>query len=90
MDDDESDSSVTRFVTHHLEELDATYWKNHAGTPRPSPQAVLDLLELQSHRGDDDDGIDTFDLTLPGDVTNYVVSVRFDERGTVRSVDMER
>jgi hypothetical protein len=48
---------------------------------------------LRSHWGDDDDGdeegIDTFDFTLPDEVTDYVISVRFDEDGEVESVSME-
>jgi hypothetical protein len=87
---DEEDSAVSLFASHHVEELDAQYWKKNAGTAKPSAKQVVDLLELRSHWGDEDeDGIDTFDFTLPGDVTNYVVSVRFDEDGEVEGVSME-
>jgi hypothetical protein len=86
----EEDSAVSMFASHHVEELDAAYWKQHAGTAKPTPKQVVDLLELRSHWGDEDeDGIDTFDFTLPGDVTDYVVSVRFDEDGEVEDVSME-
>ncbi len=91
----DEDSSVKLFVSHHLQELDAAYWKKHAGTPRPSLKKVLELLVLRSHWGEDDDdgideeGIDTFDFTLPGDVTQYVISVRFDEDGEVEDIEME-
>ena len=88
LEEGEGDSSVALFVSHHLAELKAAYWKMHAGTPRPSPKKVLDLLELRSHWGGED-GIDVFDFTLPGKVTNYVISVRFDENGDVRGVEME-
>lgn len=45
---------------------------------------------LRSHWGDeDDDGIDTFDFTLPEDITDYVISVRFDEEGQVEEITME-
>ncbi len=45
---------------------------------------------LRSHWGDeDDDGIDTFDFTLPEDVTDSVISVRFDEKGQVEEITME-
>jgi hypothetical protein len=86
------DSPVSMFASHHVEELDAAYWKKHASTAKPTPKQVVDLLELRSHwggDGDDDDGIDVFDFTLPGDVTDYVISVRFDEDGEVQEVDME-
>jgi len=87
---DEEDSAVSLFASHHVEQLDAQYWKKNAGTAKPSAKQVVDLLELRSHWGDEDeDGIDTFDFTLPGDVTNYVVSVRFDEDGEVEGVSME-
>lgn len=85
MDDE---SSVRLFVTHHLGELDAAYWKTHAGTPKPTPRQVVELLELRSHWGGEDE-IDRFDFTLPGDATNYVISVTFDDTGEVESVDME-
>ena len=47
---------------------------------------------LRSHWGDeeeDEDGIDTFDFTLPEDVTDYVISVHFDEEGAVDDISME-
>ena len=92
------DFGPTLFASHHLAELDAAYWEKHAGTSRPSTRQILDLLVLRSHWGDDDDdddddegdgGIDTFDFTLPGDVTDYVISVRFDESGQVEAISME-
>ncbi len=86
----EEDSAVSMFASHHVEELDAAYWKKHAGTANPTPKQVVDLLELRSQwGGDDDDGIDVFDFTLPGDVTDYVISVRFDDDGEVQEVGME-
>ena len=70
---------ATMFVSHHLEELDVSYWGKYLKTASPEPIRVLDILTLRSHWGDeDDDGIDTFDFTLPGEVTDYVISVRFD------------
>ena len=81
---------ATMFVSHHLEELDGSYWEKHLQTPSPEPNRVLDILTLQSHWGDeDDDGIDTFDFTLPDEITNYIISVRFDEDGTVEDIKME-
>lgn len=95
MSDSDENSSVKLFVSHHLQELDAAYWEKHTGKPRPSPIKVLDLLQLRSHWGEDDeddideDGTDTFDFTLPGDVTQYVIAVRFDEDGEVENIEME-
>ena len=80
----------TLFVSHHLEELDATYWQSNLAATAPEPEQVLGLLELKSHWGDEDeDGIDVFDFTLPGKVTNYVLSVRFDETGAIEEISME-
>jgi hypothetical protein len=79
---------ATLFVSHHLEELDSSYWKKHLSTETPDPCLILGLLELRSHWGGDDE-IDTFDFTLPEQVTNYVISVRFDETGDVSEITME-
>jgi hypothetical protein len=90
---DGDEESVTLFVSHHIEEIEASYWEKHCGTALPPAESVLGILVLRSHWGDDDDGdeegIDTFDFTLPDEVTDYVISVRFDEDGEVESVSME-
>lgn len=81
---------ATLFVSHHLDEIDDKFWLKHSGVARPSPTQVLDMLVLRSHWGaDDDDGIDTFDFTLPDDATNYVISVEFNDNGHVSGVTME-
>ncbi len=86
---------ATLFVSHHLDEIGDAYWLKHCGAARPDAKQVLDILFLQSHWGCDDDeeidddSIDTFDFTLPDDVTNYVISVTFDENGDVSGVSME-
>jgi type II secretory pathway pseudopilin PulG len=81
---------ATLFVSHHLEELGQDYWQKHCGTARPDSKQVLDILTLRSHWGDDDDdGIDTFDFSLPDNVTNYVISVSFDDNGDVTGITME-
>ena len=81
---------ATLFVSHHLAELGGHYWQEHCGTTRPEPKQVLDILTLRSHWGEDDeDGIDTFDFSLPGDVSDYVISVSFDENGDVAEITME-
>lgn len=79
--------STTLFVAHHLEELPAEYWQEHTGTDAPDPAAVLGLLQLKSNWGEDD--IENLDFTLPGDVTNYVLSARFDDAGEIDEVSME-
>src|SRR6185436_7826188 len=79
---------ATLFVSHHLKELDSSYWKKHLSTETPEPRRVLELLQLRSHWGGDDE-MDTFDFTLPEDATNYVISVAFDEDGNVSDIEME-
>jgi hypothetical protein len=81
---------VTLFVSHHLEEIESAYWQEHLGSDRPEARSVLGLLQLRSHWGDEgEEGIDVFDFSLPGDVTNYVISVRFDETARVETITME-
>ena len=79
---------ATLFVSHHLEEIDSNYWKKHLSTETPDPHLVLQLLELRSHWGGDDE-IDTFDFTLPDRVTDYVISVMFEKTGDVSKITME-
>ena len=87
---EEGEFGATLFATHHVNELDATFWQKHLGCEKPDPGRVLDILELRSHWGaEGDDGIEVFDFTLPNSITNYVISVRFDEAGEVEDISME-
>lgn len=87
--EEEDEYGATLFVTHHLNEIEESYWQKRLGTANPAPSRVLEILELRSHWGEEEDGIDTFDFTLPGGVTDYVISVRFDETGSVEEITME-
>ncbi|MEM8815821.1 MAG: DUF2004 domain-containing protein [Pseudomonadota bacterium] len=78
---------ATLFVSHHLDELDVSYWVKHTGTEKPDAQQVLKLLELRLDPEEDE--IDVLDFTLPGGITNYVICVEFDESGNVAGVEME-
>jgi hypothetical protein len=79
---------ATLFVSHHLEEIDPSYWKTHLSTESPDPKSILDLLVLRSHWGGDDE-LERFDFTLPDDVTQYIICVIFDESGDVSEITME-
>ena len=79
--------SVNLFVEHHLEELPSSYWQQHLGSIVPEPAAILGLLKLRSTWGERD--IEYFDFTLPDGVTDYVVSVHFDDAGAIESISME-
>ena len=86
---------ATLFVSHHLNELGDEYWLKHCGVSRPTATQILDVLVFKKHWGCDDNdeiddqSIDTFDFTLPDDVTNYVICVEFDDNGDVDDVSME-
>lgn len=87
---DDAEYGANLFASHHLEEVDVSYWKKHQGTEKPEPSQILDILVLRSHwSDDDDDGIQVFDFTLPNDVTDYVISVRFDDAGKIDEISME-
>ena len=83
----EGEDSVNLFVEHHLEELPQNYWQQHLGSGTPDPKSVMGLLLLHSSWGEDD--IEYFDLTLPGEVTDYVISVHFDGEGEIDDISME-
>ena len=76
---------ATEFVNHHLVELEAEYWVKHLGPEKPMPKSVLGLLELRSQCNE---GC-VFDFTLPEKVTDYVISVRFNENNEVEEITME-
>jgi len=81
------DENVNLFVEHHLAELPKSYWQEHLGSEAPQPSAVVTLLTLRSSWGENE--IENFDFTLPDEVTDYVVSVHFNESGDVDGISME-
>lgn len=81
------EGSINLFVEHHLEELPKDYWQRHLASGAPEPSAVITLLELRSAWGEND--MEYFDFTLTGGVTDYVVSVHFDQAGCIESISME-
>lgn len=85
----EGEDSVTLFVEHHLDELEAEYFSRIYGTPTPEASQILGSLILVSSWSSEDDGnIDVFDFSLPEKATNYVLSARF-SGDEVESVSME-
>lgn len=77
--------SIDEFISHHLEELPSTYWKAKTGVETPSVSQVVDLLVLRSKWDDEE----VYDFTLPDDVTDYVVCVKYGENGELEDIDME-
>ena len=84
---DAGEDNVNLFIEHHLEELPQSYWMQHLGSSTPEPTAVIGLLQLRSTWGEDD--IEYYDFTLPDEVTDYVVSVHFDNVGKIDGISME-
>jgi hypothetical protein len=85
---EDDEYGATLFVSHHLEEIESAYWEKQFGTAKPEPREILESLVLRSEFEDDDE-FDTFDFTLPGEVTDYVICVTFDEDGEVSDISME-
>ena len=86
---EDDEFGATLFVSHHIEELEDSYWEEHLQTSSPEPAKVLDLLVLSPYWEPDEDEIESIDFTLPGNVTDYVICVNFDENGEVEDIAME-
>lgn len=85
----EGEDSIGLFVEHHLAELEPGYFSNICGTPTPDAEKISHSLVLVGSWSSADDGqIDVFDFSLPDEVTNYVLSVRFSGE-EVEEVSME-
>jgi len=84
---EDDEGSVSLFVQHHLSELPNSYWMQHLGTSEPEPLAVVGLLRFECNWGEND--IEYFDFTLPDEITNYLISVHFDEAGEIDEISME-
>ena len=82
---EQGEYGIDEFVSHHIEELPQSYWEKHLDTSKPSHEQVIDLLVLRSKWEDEE----VYDFTLPEEVTDYVVSVSFDEDGEIDDIDME-
>lgn len=89
----EDEDGATLFVLHHLEELDSSYWVKYLGTSTPKSEDVLNILEFKKLREDENEieenDLEILDFTLPDNVTDYVISVQFNEDGEVDSIAME-
>ena len=80
----------TLFVSHHLEELQEADWVGALKLTKPTPEQVLNALILVDEWSSEDNGVnDTFDFSLPNDITNFLISVRFSEDGSITDISME-
>ena len=82
---EQGEYNIDEFVSHHIDELPRPYWQKHLGTDTPSSEQVIGLLVLRSKWDDEE----VYDFTLPEDVTDYVVSVSFDDEGNIENIEME-
>lgn len=90
LDADEDDSEVHLFVSHHLEEVAGEYWQKVLGTQQPTSEQVLGIITYREVcNGDDESDLETFDFTLPDDVTDYVICVSFNVSGEICDIGME-
>ena len=77
---------VDLFISHHIEEIESSYWQRHLGTSHPTREQVLKLLVFVE---DPDPDQMTFDVTLPDGVTDYVLALRFTDQGEIEEITME-
>ncbi len=82
---EQGEYGIDEFVSHHIDELPKSYWQKHLGTENPSSEQVIGLLVLRSKWDDEE----VYDFTLPEEVTDYVVSVSFDDDGAIQDIEME-
>jgi hypothetical protein len=82
---EQGEYGIDEFVSHHLEELPKSYWEKHTGSSTPTSIEVIGLLVLRSKWDDEE----TYDFSLPNEVTDYVVSVSFDEDNQIEDIVME-
>jgi hypothetical protein len=87
--DQESDSAVTLYMTHHLSELSAETLTTIFAKSKEAISIDDFLAGTFLHRVGLSDESATFDYTIGRETTPYVLVVRFDEEGEVVGADME-
>jgi len=85
---DEDKYGATLFVSHHLAEIDDSYWEERFQTASPTPTQILGALVFLVDFEDDYD-MSSFNFTLPGNVTDHLLCVAFDKDGEVEDITME-
>ena len=82
---EQDEYGIDEFVSHHIDELPASYWEKHLSTEKPTTVQVIGILTLRSKWEDEE----VYDFTLPDEVTDYVISVSFDDDGEIEGITME-
>ncbi|MEP3888995.1 MAG: DUF2004 domain-containing protein [Hellea sp.] len=86
----EDEFGTTLFVSHHLEEISKADWLKVLKTETPTSEQILDaLILIGAWSSSDDDVIDTYDFSLPDNLTNYPLSACFSEDDKNIEVSME-
>jgi len=86
----EGEFGPTLFVSYHLEEFESNDWLDNLKVSQPTAKQILESLVLIDEWSSNDDGInDTFDFSLPNNMTGYLLSVRFSSDEKIESVSME-
>jgi hypothetical protein len=91
--DEDSDSAVALYVTHHLEELSAETLMGIFDKPKESivvddVMARLFLKRVGSYPSKGG-GSATFDYAISPDTSQYILAVQLDESGGVLGIEME-
>jgi len=81
---EQGEYGIDLFVSHHLEEFSDTEWQTLLGKVKPSSSDVIEALVFKECSDSN-----VYDFTLPNDVTDYVVSVSFNDGGDIDSISME-
>ncbi|MGI9444139.1 MAG: hypothetical protein ACR2N1_16835 [Rubripirellula sp.] len=81
------------FAKHHSDELPPEYWTEHLGTEDPSLHDILSIL-IPLESDDEEEDLDEeeeilVDFTLPGDATQYLLSVSLNESTQIVDISME-
>lgn len=83
-------TNTNLFADHHLAELEEAELKAVTKQESPTQHGIIECLILRdAWASDGENRVDIFDFTLPNDLTDYVISVKFDENDEVSEVSME-
>ncbi len=89
----ETDSNVSLYREHHLEELSRDQVAAIFGAPKESVDvasflSAMHLVQVHLYPAKDD-GCAVFDYTISQEATQYLLVVSFDRRGEITSIEME-
>ncbi|RJG48638.1 DUF2004 domain-containing protein [Motilimonas pumila] len=80
---EQGEYSIDLFISHHLNLLSEDDWQQLIGKPAPSAKDMIASLDLV------DQWEQTYDFALLNQVSDYLLSVTFDDQGAVSNIAME-